>query len=240
MERYRSVLYQLDNRGELGRFGPQMFEAQRFLNVELHDSRFRDHYRKAALRFATGPVRYVGDKVPHTKSIVLALTQRFPDARFVFIYRDLERVASSYCRRANDPNDAWPRAATCALAAEHWQEAFASGDALTAVVGEDRMFVVKFEQLFGGDHRVVEAMFAWLGVDYHIGAVTTFQRQIATGRDLASRPLALTAAERRFVSSAIDHRTLERYEARAGARIDSMDPSQEPSAEPHTPVHVSE
>jgi hypothetical protein len=166
-------------------------------------------------------VRYVGDKVPHTRSIVLALTRNFPNARFVFIYRDLERVASSYCRRARDPNDPWPPEATCALAVEHWHEAFASGDAVTAALGEDRLFVVKFEQLFGGDRRVVEAMFDWLGVDCRIGAIRTFENQIADWKHLRSRPLALTVEERRFVNSAIDHRRLERYDALAAARLRS-------------------
>ena len=220
MERYRTVLYQLDERRELGQFGPKMLEAQRFLNVVLHDDRFRDHYRTAALRFAAGPVRYVGDKVPHAKSIVLALSRSFPDARFVFIYRDLERVASSYCRRAQDPNDPWPRDARCELAVDDWHEAFASGDAVTAAIGEERMFVVKFEHLFGGDRGVVEEMFAWLGVDPRFGALPTFERQIARWNHVGSRPLSLSVEERRFVSNAIDRHMLNRYEGLAAARLD--------------------
>ena len=224
MERYRGVLYQLAERGELDRFGPELFEPQRFLKFRLDDDRFRDHYRSAALRFAAGPVRYVGDKVPHTTSIVLALARNFSHARFVFIYRDLERVASSYCRRARDPNDPWPQEATCSLAVEHWHEAFASGDAITAAIGEDRLFVVKFEQLFGGDRRVVEAMFGWLGVDYRIGAIRTFENQVSAWKHLRTRPLGLTVEERRLVNDAIDHRTLARYEVRAAARWSTAPP----------------
>jgi hypothetical protein len=219
MERYRKLLYALDERGELDQFGPKMFQPERFLDFVLDDDRFRDHYRAAALRFAAGPVRYVGDKVPHTTSIVLALSRNFRNARFVFIYRDLERVASSYCRRARDPNDPWPRESTCEVAAEQWHEAFASGDALTAAIGEDRMFVVKYEQLFGGDRRVVDKMFAWLGVDPCIGATTTFERQIADWDRLRTRALVLTNEERRFICNAIDRRALDRYDARAAGQL---------------------
>jgi hypothetical protein len=217
MERYRRMLYQLDVRGQLGEFGPKMFQPQRFLNFVLDDDRFRDHYRVAALRFAAGPVRYVGDKVPHTTSIVLALTRNFPNAMFVFIYRDLERVANSYCRRARDPNDPWPREATCEVAVHQWHEAFASADALTAAIGRDRMFVVKYEQLFGGDRRVVEEMFAWLGVDPRIGAIPTFERQMADRQRLRTSALVLTEHERRFICNAMDHGALYRYDARAAA-----------------------
>jgi Sulfotransferase family len=219
MERYRRMLYQLDERGQLAEFGAGMFQPQRFLNFELDDDRFRDHYRTAALRFAAGPVKYVGDKVPHTTSIVLALTQNFPNAMFVFIYRDLERVANSYCRRARDPNDPWPREATCEVAIHHWQEAFASADAVTAAIGDDRMFVVKYEQLFGGDRRVVEKMFAWLGVDPRIGALPTFKRQMADRQRVRTRALVLTEAERQFVGAKRDRGALDRYDARAAAEL---------------------
>jgi len=65
---------------------------------------------------------YVGDKVPFLYRHIESLARACPDARFVHIVRDPYQVAASWQRKADDPDDAWPKTNDAAAAVIRWNE----------------------------------------------------------------------------------------------------------------------
>jgi Sulfotransferase family len=172
MERYKYIFRTMRRTHDPELLDAGHFEAERFLDLRETDTnhtpgRFGAHYESARQRFAAGDVAWVGDKVmPPDEWLLLTLADRFPSARFVFVYRDLLRVANSFEVRARNPDDAnWPTENDHRLGAEHRRTAFRTVEALGARAGWDRVFVVRAERLFAADPREAEAMFAFLDLD---------------------------------------------------------------------------
>ena len=112
----------------LADFTPSLFEADRFLdfrdgdtNITPEGNRFRSHYSKAHHRLQHDTVQYIGDKVRADEKIMSAIVAQFPSPSFIFIYRDLLRVANSFCLRAKNPKDEnWPETDTHQTALANW------------------------------------------------------------------------------------------------------------------------
>ena len=195
VERYK---YWLGDR--LDQLGPPLFEGDRFLDFQSGDTnitpdneRFTKHYEIAERRIRGGNLVYIGDKVVAKKPVVDAIQRQFPSPKMVFIYRDLLRVASSFCVRARNPNDTnWPEDSTHKTALDRWVGAFAAADALVDGPEPQNVFVVRYERLFNGDERTCEAMFRFLDLDYTPDVRKHFTAATAKWEAHQSKGLQLT------------------------------------------------
>jgi hypothetical protein len=223
MERYKQRLGIRD----LPTFGPPLFEPERFMdfrpgdtNITINTPRFRGHYELAAARFRDGDVRYVGDKIVAKPPLALALKAQFPSPKIVFIYRDLLRVASSFCVRARNPDDAnWPKDRTHETALARWNEAFAAIDAFDNAPGPGDVFLVRHERLFNGDKRTCDAMFRFLGLDVGADVEKQFQGATANWAEHESKPLALSDEQTASLEAQLDRDMVQRFDAEFEAQL---------------------
>lgn len=223
MERYKQRLSAKD----LPAFGPDLFEPARFLDFREGDTnitpavaRFKTHYDLAAERFRTGTVRYVGDKVVAKTPLALAVKQQFPSPRVVFIYRDLLRVASSFCVRARNPKDTnWPETSTHLTALARWNEGFKAIDAYGAAPGPGEVFFVRYERLFDGDERTRDAMFRYLDLDVTPEVDKHFLAATANWGEHESKRLALSDQQVEALEDQLDTAMLERFDRAFEAQV---------------------
>lgn len=143
MERYQRLVTR-----EPERFEPSLFEPERFFDVRPGDTFYDDleyfeHYGRIRDRY--GKARLVGDKVPRLYERYSLIAQRFPDARVIFVTRELPAVAASARARATDPTDQlWPRERGVAAAIREWTEAH---ETTLAAFDELPIFVLRYETL---------------------------------------------------------------------------------------------
>jgi Sulfotransferase family len=204
MERYKFLL---SRRRDGAQFGPALFEPERFFDFRPGDTNvnpdlghFTGHYTKAKRRFEHGPVEYIGDKLMPDDKIIRLVEARFPSPKFIFIYRDLLRVADSFVARARNPDDQnWPVSEDHASALRRWEQALTTADALIDRIGLDDVCVMKYEQLFNGDIGTCELMFRFLGLRVAPGVRRTYEARTADWAARQTRPLMLSPHETEFV-----------------------------------------
>jgi hypothetical protein len=225
MERYKDLL--LDPDGRAG-FSPDLFEPARFLDFRPGDTnitpdtdagRYVRHYARAERRFREGTVEVVGDKVRAQDLVTTTVAERVPDARFVFIYRDLLRVASSFeARAANVDDTGWAANRGYRRALQRWNMAFAAADELLDRVGAPPVFVVRYERLFNGDEEVCAALFAFLGLDLTPVVRRRFAQMTDRWEQRAAEPLGLEPDQQAYLRDHADQTVLERFDARFTAQ----------------------
>jgi Sulfotransferase family len=219
MERYKFLL---SRRRDRSAFGPALFEQERFFDFREGDTNvnpdlghFTGHYVKARRRFEHETVEYIGDKVMPEEPVVRTIEAHFPSPKFVFIYRDLLHVASSFAVRARDPDDRnWPAADDHMAAVERWQEAFSTADALIDRIGWDGVCVMKYERLFNRDIRTCDVMFRFLGLRVAPSVRRTYEARTADWDERQSKPLVLSPAEEEFVLRGLDRDLVNRFDRR--------------------------
>lgn len=147
MERYKKLWGR-----RIEDLGPELFERERFFdysdaltNITPEVSWAQE--RLADLEAKWDTARYRGDKMTVIRA--RALWERFPQARFVFIVRDISLVASSWERRAADPNDTgWREGAGAERAVAAWNTSV--GRVLHAVQARpDQAIVLDYTRFFG-------------------------------------------------------------------------------------------
>jgi glycosyltransferase involved in cell wall biosynthesis len=156
-ERFKRVRAQLDP----FHFTPAQFfapvVAETDIRGELLYARLRD-------RWMRGTVTTIGDKVPLYTRVLPQLLERFPRGRMVVMVRQLEDVASSFRQRAADPLDWWPVENDHRLAVRMWNEALAAARQAERLGGGERVFLLPYEPLLGGEERWLDALLAFSGL----------------------------------------------------------------------------
>ena len=226
MERYKFVLRRMRKRGERDLYTPALFERDRFFDFRPTDTNlappsFEPHYDRIRQRFDDGDVQVVGDKLlPPDRFSTLAVASQFPDARFIFIYRDLLHVASSFERRAQDPSDArWPEGNGHELAFEHWSESFRAADDLVAEIGCGRVLLVRPEVLYQPDARLCEVMFRFLGLEVEPAVRHNFQVLHDKWHERQTKPLALDDEVQASLTARADQTVLGRFDRRLAVQL---------------------
>jgi len=228
MERFK---YRL-SRQELPGFGPSLFEPDRFLDFQPGDTnitptanpRFLTHFELATERLRRGDVRYIGDKLIAKPHLALAIKAQFPAPKVIFIYRDLLRVASSFCVRARNPDDTnWPEDRNHRTALERWNEAFDAIDAFDAAPQPGSAFVVRYERLFDGDERTCRAMFAYLDLEVTTEVEQQFNAATAHWDEHLAKPLALADTQIAELEATLPGSSLERFDARFASQLERHD-----------------
>jgi Sulfotransferase family len=219
MERYKLLLSRVRDRAA---FGPELFEPERFFDFRSGDTNvnpdlghFKGHYVKTRRRFEHGRVVYVGDKVMPDEPIIRVIEARFPSPKFVFIYRDLLHVASSFAARARNPEDRnWPSTEDHKAAIKRWHAAFSTADALIDRIGLESVCVLRYDDLLNGDIRACELMFRFLGLRVAQSVRRTYEARTADWDKRQSKPLALSPDEVNFVSRRIQGDLVDRFDLR--------------------------
>jgi Sulfotransferase family len=230
MERYKYVLREMRRTRHARLLTAEHFERERFLDFRETDTNlippnFGDLYQRITEHFDQGRVAFVGDKVmPPDTFLTLALADSFPDARFIFIFRDLLRVASSFNVRAQNPLDSWPAQNDHQQAYRHWCESFDAADALIDRVGDDRVFVVSPERLFRSNGLLCGAMFQFLDLEPD-EFVDQFFTMIRVKWQLRlHEPLALDRATQDSLLAGVDGARLARYQEMVDSQVATQFP----------------
>ncbi len=230
MDRYKHVLRDVRVRRDASGFGAWLFEPTRFLDFRATDTnllppRFDEHYVPIAGRFAAGSVTQAGDKLVPTDVFTLrAVADQFPRARFIFVFRDLVRVANSFELRARDARDVdWAPDHGHRQGCRQWTESFDQADSLIAHAGVDRVFPVHTNQLFQADPRLRRALFTFLGLE-----VTDEVRLACDGltREWEQRqavPVSLDPSVQHALLERVDRPQVDRYEQWVELVIDAVD-----------------
>jgi hypothetical protein len=193
----------------------ELFEPERFLDFRPDDTHRAPpefaarHYEVASLRFASGSVAYVGDKVlPPNVWLVRTLANQFPQSKFVFIYRDQLRVCDSWQRRSSNPDDQWVTGNDYRAGHQHWIDGLDIADWLRTSLSADRVFLTRCEWFFGEDTTSRDALIDWLGLDLDESFVANHAERAAEFRrreretesvltaDQVAELLAMAAPER--------------------------------------------
>lgn len=180
---------------------PALFEPSRFFRFEAGDTnvtpaaseRWRSLYDRARRKVATGEVTAVGDKLP--PSAIAALQANFPAPKFIFIFRDVADVASSFVARADDPDDAWPSSKRHESALSNWHAAFRDVATHIDAHGDGSVFTVRYEALFSGRRDVLRAMFNFAGPGVSEDVAHTFDEMTAGWAKRRRKARHLTTAE---------------------------------------------
>jgi hypothetical protein len=108
---------------------PSDFEYQRFFDCHRDDTwyksldKFRAHYESIRPKYRSAI--YVGDKMPRLYRHLDYIFSRFPNAKVLFIKRDLREVMASYERRIGTPD--WSPDRNATQARIDWTEAMEAG-----------------------------------------------------------------------------------------------------------------
>lgn len=162
IERYK---FKFVRRGE---FEGDEFEPGRFFDFRPTDTnllpdaeeRWRVLYDRLRDKFPRARVR--GDKIPHLFERFEACAAAFPQAKWIYMLRDIDGVATSWNGRAHNPEDKWPRGNDYRRAVEVWNRA----NALIRDLPEDgRVHVVSYQAFFGGAPGTRRALLDFLELE---------------------------------------------------------------------------
>jgi hypothetical protein len=207
VERYGNRFYTRDF------LTPEMFEKDRFFSLEEGDTFYSDlevfnsYYSKAHVGYEDAT--YVGDKIPKLYNYFDRLQENFPEAKTVFIFRNIFDVAASYKARLLDENDNWNLDVSAAM--KDWNASLQSALSYTGKIA-----LVDYEKLLV-KREGLEKLFAFLELDVSDNVKTTYNNLLTRSGVLEqSRARALTAMEVKEICETADfesYRTLVRAAA---------------------------
>lgn len=209
MERYKRVVS-----GGIDRLTPALFTKARFFDFSDGETnqdpeeaaRWGVDYAALEAKFDTAT--YVGDKMTTVRFD--AVHERLPEARFVFIVRDIDQVASSWDRRAQDASDSWPERADARLSVERWNTSLRR---IRRAVRQHPglAHVVEYERFFGDPEAAsLKGVLDFLGLPWEPGVAAEFDRVHREYADqVAGRDRTLSPELRAFVDEIADRRLWE-------------------------------
>jgi Domain of unknown function (DUF6473)/Sulfotransferase family len=198
---------------------PELFEEERFFSVEEGDT-FYDNldflkplYDSLRSKWQRSVV--VGDKIPKLYTRYDHVFERFPEARVIFVSRNLIDVANSYKRRAEDESDQdWSQSRGAAAAIDDWNTA----NSLTLAALDrfpGKIYVLSYESLFL-DRSGLEELFAFIGLRPSRDVHERFKNQLQRSSTItAHRSESLSAAEKLAICLRADTESFRRLVERA-------------------------
>ena len=170
-------------------YRPEILTAP--ISLETNLLFYGDLYGRMRERFECGTVAYVGDKYPYYFREMEELAEVFDGARFVMTHRDVVPIAASYRVRAEDPTDRWAADMGGRQAAEDWNDAMRCIRRFDEAGHRDRLFVVRYEQLFAGDEQHLDALMRFLKLPVSAVIADTLRRGAERWRERMTRPRQL-------------------------------------------------
>lgn len=192
LERYGTRMF-----ASTGGLSPDLFQAERFFDVRPGDTFYNDldafhpYYRAARTRFADAAA--VGDKLPKLYMRFQALATAFPQSTVVFMLRNIYDVASSYKKRAADPEDAtWRRGQGVSAAIDDWTHSIAAFQAFAPTLD---VVPVVYEELFV-EGRGIDALCRHVGLTVTDAVTHQYRNLLARSTQLErDRDRSLTVRE---------------------------------------------
>lgn len=135
------------------------------------------YYRTLKDRWLAGSLRYVGDKVPLYYKNLDTLEKRFgsQDLKLLFTIRNLESVAASYNRRAQEPSDRhWEQSRDYTQAVKDWNQSLSLLRKYYFNGGKDKIFLVRYEDFFAGNLSYLKALYRFLALPLTLEVVEAF------------------------------------------------------------------
>ena len=154
IERYTTRLMTADPSTNL----TDLFSKERYFNLVPGDTNinlersYLNDTAKAKRKFDSA--MYIGDKIPNLYRRLDFLDQAFPDCTVVYIVRDPVHVATSWQRRADTADDAWPEENDYQRSVADWNESIRLAIRAKRVFGR-RILYVSYDRVFGRRKRAV-------------------------------------------------------------------------------------
>lgn len=198
IERFK-FRYLLENR-----YDPGFFGRTRFFDFQQGDTNLRPEarpawkpvYERIAEKWDEAAV--IGDKVPDLTPVLGDMLDALPEARCLYILRNLKDVGLSWQARADRTRDTWPAGKGFAAACESWaaqQEQLQ--DLLRARPDlKSRFLLIDYDRIYLEDTPAEAAILNFLGVPRHRTFARTFAKHRAFIAQKTPRriPEALVAA----------------------------------------------
>ena len=208
-ERYKRVIS-----GGIDRLAPELFTRERFFDFSDGETnqdpeealRWGIDYAALDAKFDTAT--YVGDKMTTVRFD--AVHARLPEAKFVFIVRDIDQVALSWDRRAQDAADRWPEQADARVSVERWNTALRR---IRRAVRQHPSLahVVEYGRFFGDPAATaLRGVLEFLGLPWEPSVAAEFERvHREYVEQVAGRDRSLSPELRAFVDEIADRRLWE-------------------------------
>jgi hypothetical protein len=195
MERYISRF--LSGKG----LSPELFEEKRFFSVEKGDTFYQDlEYFKPLYESLQKKWRHslvIGDKIPKLYTKYGQVFERFPEARIVFVARNLIDVASSYKRRAEDETDQeWSHRRDATKAIDDWN----SANLLTLSAKEqypNQVYVLSYESLFI-HNRGIEELFKFIDLEPTDAVLKHFQIEMQKSSAVRAQRIEILSGDEKL------------------------------------------
>lgn len=195
MERY-GHLVQPDN----FKLTPEHFTKERFLTLESGDTFYDDvldfHKFDPKIIEKLDTCEWIGDKRPDLYESYDQLFENFPEAKVIFIYRDITEVASSYHGRIQEGKN-WPATKNFESAVREWNRSlFLTREAIKK--GYD-ITVVDYDSIFCSEKDITD-IFKMLSINVenslkeHIEKIRFRSKQLSD-----SRKMLLSADELEYI-----------------------------------------
>ncbi len=165
-------------------------------------------YEAAKPKFKSSKLQYVGDKVPMYFRRFQELNRSFPDAKLIFLYRDVFDVASSFNVRAQNANDTWPLQNDYKVAVEIWNESLEKALKFIRRTETQNIFILKYEAFFCGDLRYLDALYDFLELEVTDNVRSKFTSYCRDWDQRKSKPLNLDDEMREHISAKMNRKSL--------------------------------
>jgi hypothetical protein len=215
IERYKNL-------GAAG-LGERLFDRERFFDFRETDTNVRALSTYARLEKKYDDAKWVGDKVPRYYTRYEALFEKFKESVVIFVLRDIHAVASSWNKRAEDPEDTWPEANDYVQAVREWNEALERTLAYKQKY-RNRLMIIEYEKLFSGDILVLKRILRRLELDAPRSMVRQFRKMTQSWSERSHKPAAEREGQRAFIREHADMKKcaqLKRLAVKGAARADA-------------------
>jgi len=149
IERFKYLI----NKNKIHLFTPDLFAQDALLDFSSnytnctpdHSNRFADFYKDLGDKYSN--LKYVGDKIANDPGQIPRIHDTFPNAKIIYIVRDIFEVAHSWQTRADREGDNWPAHKTAECAVTPWNEFNAQVLSMWESYPDD-IYVVNYQKFF--------------------------------------------------------------------------------------------
>ncbi|MGJ3242025.1 MAG: sulfotransferase [Opitutales bacterium] len=179
--------------------------------LPTEDNGWARYYDRLRGRMTDRTLTVVGDKYPFYYEYASGIARRVPGLRMLILLRDIQGIAASYQRRAEDADDRWPARNGYRLAVRHYNTALPIWTEQVSGPLADRMAFLSYERLFQGDTEALDHLLGWLDLGRDPALDRAFRRQPETWQGLETRTSALTSRQTAWIEKKIDRRAEARF-----------------------------
>lgn len=175
-----------------------LFEREAFYNIKEGETFYTQLVKRYESKYETyDACQVLGDKIPTAYTRYDHIMENIPEARFVFVSRNIFDIAVSYNTRARNANDNdWSASRDYRVAVHDWNESLNS-----TLERRNSMpiHVVEYEELYSAQ-ELVHGIFSFLDLDWTASVEEEIGRTYAKAKELTqSKVRELSATEKRFV-----------------------------------------